>query len=175
MTDDKKIKLIALDVDGTLTNGAIIYGDSNLEIKCFNVKDGLAIAGAIKLGYIVAIITGRVSDVVKRRAQDLGITDVYQGIANKVDVLEELCQKYKITKDEIAYMGDDLNDYSAIEYSYLTAAPRDAVDEILNLVDLVSEKNGGEGAVREFIEYIMKKDNLWNKLVERYKNIGGTN
>lgn len=175
MTDDKKIKLIALDVDGTLTNGGIIYGDSNLEIKCFNVKDGLAIAGAIKLGYIVAIITGRVSDVVKRRAQDLGITDVYQGIANKVYVLEELCKKYKITKDEIAYMGDDLNDYSAIEYSYLTAAPRDAVDEILNLVDLVSEKNGGEGAVREFIEYIMKKDNLWNKLVERYKNIGGTN
>lgn len=169
------IKLIALDVDGTLTNGQIVYSDSGLEIKCFNVKDGLALSSAIKLGYKIVFITGRKSEIVKRRAKELGITECYSGISDKVQILEELCRKYDIGRDEIAFMGDDLNDYSAMKFSGLSGAPKDAANEILGIVKFISEKKGGEGAVREFIEYIMKKEKLWEKVVERYINIGGTN
>lgn len=169
------IKMIVLDVDGTLTSGGLGYSDTGVETKFFNVKDGLGIVGAVKQGYKVIIITGRKSDVVEKRAKELGITEIYQGISNKVQLLKELSEKYGVSNEEIAYMGDDLNDYSAMEFSGFTGAPSDAVDEIIELVDFISSKKGGEGAVREFIEKIMKEDKTWELVVKKYKNIGGTN
>lgn len=169
------IKLIGLDVDGTLTKGEVIYDSQGQSIKIFNVKDGLAIANSIKEGYIVAIITGRKCESIEKRGRELGVTDIYQGISNKVEILNELCKKYSISKDEIAYMGDDLNDLGAIKKSAFSGAPKDAVEEILKSVDFVSSKNGGEGAAREFIEAIMKKENKWDAVVDKYRNQGGLN
>lgn len=165
------IKLIALDVDGTLTDGKLCVGNLEYETKNFSVKDGLGIVGAIQNGIKVVIITGKESEIVKKRCKELGIEEVYQKIHNKIEKLKEICLKYNIRPEEIAYMGDDLNDYSAIIFSGYTGAPKDAAEEILEIVDFVSEKNGGDGAVREFIEIILKKQGLWENVLNIYKNM----
>lgn len=149
------IKLIVLDVDGTLTNGNIIYSTSGSESKEFDVKDGLAIATwTKKLGLKAAIITGRTSDVVKRRAQDLQIEHLYQGIHNKDEILEDILKKENLTWNNVASIGDDLNDYKMLKKSKLSFTPKDGVKDIKELVNIVCTKNGGEGAVREMIEYL---------------------
>ncbi|MGL6064025.1 MAG: KdsC family phosphatase [Fusobacteriaceae bacterium] len=165
-----KIKAIALDVDGTLTDGKLYVSNSGEDMKTFSVKDGMAIVGAINLGIKIFIITGKKSEIVKKRAEELGITDIYQGIHNKVEVLKILCQKYSLTPDNIAYMGDDLNDYGAVQFSGFSGAPKDSAGEIIKIVDFISNHNGGDGAVREFIEYILNEAKLWIKIVDKFKN-----
>lgn len=163
------IKLILLDVDGTLTDGGIYRGNNGEEMKKFNVKDGYSIVNAIKLGIEFGIITGKESNLVKIRANELKIKYLYQGISDKVISLNEILQKTKLTKEEIAYIGDDLNDLHIMDKVGLTGAPKDAVSEILEKVDFVSNKNGGDGAVREFIEFILKKEGRWEQFLENVK------
>lgn len=165
------IKLIVLDVDGTLTDGKLYISNSGEEMKAFNVKDGLAITKALALGKEVAIITGKTSNIVSLRAKELGIKEVHQGIKNKIVVLDEILKKYNITYENVAYMGDDLIDLEVMKKSKLSGAPKDSVAEILEIADFISTKNGGEGAVREFIEYILKKENLWESFLKNFSNI----
>ena len=161
------IKLIILDVDGTLTKGGIIIGNNGEEFKEFNVKDGYMIANAgKKCGKIFAVIIGRNSKIVSIRAKELGITHLYQGVDDKTAVYDQLKKELNITDDEIAYIGDDLNDFEVMKKAGLVGAPADACREILETADFISSKNGGEGAVREFLEYILKKENSWNKIVQ---------
>ncbi|MGL6119103.1 MAG: KdsC family phosphatase [Fusobacteriaceae bacterium] len=162
------IKLIALDVDGTLTDGKLYIGNSGECLKGFNVKDGLAIVGAIQNGIEVAIITGKESEIVALRCEELGIKEVHQKIGNKIEKLKELSEKYNLEPNEIAYMGDDLNDYSAIRFAGHTGMPADGAHELSEMVDFISTKKGGEGAVREFIEAIMRKQDLWFNIVKKY-------
>ena len=117
-------------------------------------------------GKIFAIITGRNSKIVSIRAKELGITHLYQGIDDKIVVYEQLKKELNITDEETAYIGDDLNDFEVMKRVGLVGAPADACREILETADFVSSKNGGEGAVREFLEYILKKENSWNKIVQ---------
>lgn len=105
----KNIKLVALDVDGTMTNGEIIYNEQGHETKVFNAKDGLCIHEAITQGLNIAIITGRDSRITQRRAEELGINYLYQGITNKAPILQEICDDLGITPEEAAYIGDDIN------------------------------------------------------------------
>ena len=163
------IKLVLLDVDGTLTDGGIYRGNNGEELKRFNVKDGYAIVNAQKLGIEFGIITGRKSELVEIRSNELKIKYLYQGISEKTVILEEIMQKTGLEKEEIAYMGDDLNDILIMKQSGLTGAPKDAADEVIQIVDFVSEKNGGSGAVREFVEYILKKDGKWETFLENLK------
>ena len=163
------IKLVLLDVDGTLTNGGIYRGNNGEELKRFNVKDGYAIVNAQKLGIEFGIITGRKSELVEIRSNELKIKYLYQGISEKTVILEEIMQKTGLKKEEIAYMGDDLNDILIMKQSGLTGAPKDAADEVIQIVDFVSEKNGGSGAVREFVEYILKKDGKWETFLKNVK------
>lgn len=165
------IKLIVLDVDGTLTDGKLYISNSGEVMKAFNVKDGLAISKAISLGKKIAIITGKTSNIVSIRAKELGITEVYQGIKDKVKILNEILKKYNLTYDNVAYMGDDLIDLEVMKLCKLAGAPKDSVDEILEISDFISNKNGGEGAVREFIEYILKSENLWKNFLENFSTI----
>lgn len=165
------IKLIVLDVDGTLTDGKLYISNSGEEMKAFNVKDGLAITKAISLGKEVAIITGKTSNIVSLRAKELGIKEVHQGIKNKIAVLNEILKKYNITYENVAYMGDDLIDLEVMKNSKLSGAPKDSVAEILEIADFISTKNGGDGAVREFIEYILKEENLWENFLKNFSNI----
>ena len=163
------IKLVLLDVDGTLTDGGIYRGNNGEELKRFNVKDGYAIVNAQKLGIEFGIITGRKSELVEIRSNELKIKYLYQGISEKTVILEEIMQKTGLEKEEIAYMGDDLNDILIMKQSGLTGAPKDAADEVIQIVDFVSEKNGGSGAVREFVEYILKKDGKWEIFLKNVK------
>ena len=163
------IKLVLLDVDGTLTDGGIYRGNNGEELKRFNVKDGYAIGNAQKLGIEFGIITGRKSELVEIRSNELKIKYLYQGISEKTVILEEIMQKTGLKKEEIAYMGDDLNDILIMKQSGLTGAPKDAADEVIQIVDFVSGKNGGSGAVREFVEYILKKDGKWETFLKNVK------
>ena len=163
------IKLVLLDVDGTLTDGGIYRGNNGEELKRFNVKDGYAIVNAQKLGIEFGIITGRKSELVEIRAKELKIKYLYQGISEKTVILEEIMKKNGLSKEEIAYMGDDLNDLLIMKQVGLSGTPKDAVDEVIQVADFVSKKNGGSGAVREFIEYILKKDGKWEVFLKNIK------
>jgi len=164
------IKLIVLDVDGTMTNGQITYTQNGDELKSFNVKDGLAIVSWIKLGNYVAIITGRNSDIVARRAKELGVKYFYQNIKDKDIVLKTLLDKLNLTMENVAAIGDDLNDYKMLKEVEISFVPNDATIYLEREVDVILSKNGGDGAVREMIEYLIKKEaleqeylNLWIK------------
>ncbi len=157
------IKLIVLDVDGTMTDSRITYSAAGDEIKSFNVKDGLAIASWRKLGRQVAIITGRRSDIVARRAKELRIEHFYQGVENKREVLERLLEKLDIRMEEVAAIGDDLNDLPMLKAAGISFVPRDASAYVDKIADVILTKRGGEGAVREMIEYLIKKEGLEKK------------
>ena len=157
------IELIVLDVDGTMTDSRITYSENGDEVKSFNVKDGLAIASWRKLGKQVAIITGRSSKIVARRAQELRIEHFYQGVENKKEVLESLLAKLDIKMENVAAIGDDLNDLSMLKSAALSFVPRDASSYVDKVADVVLTKRGGEGAVREMIEYLIKKEGMEEK------------
>jgi 3-deoxy-D-manno-octulosonate 8-phosphate phosphatase (KDO 8-P phosphatase) len=160
------IELIVLDVDGTMTDSRITYSETGDEIKSFNVKDGLAIASWRKLGKQVAIITGRSSKIVARRAQELHIEHFYQGIHNKKEVLESLLEKLDLTMDNVAAIGDDLNDLSMLKAVKMSFVPRDASAYVDKIATVVLSKKGGDGAVREMIEYLISKQGLEAKYLE---------
>ncbi len=166
----KEIKIIILDVDGTMTDGKISYDNNGIETKSFNVKDGMAIGQAIKYGIKVAIITGRTSKIVEQRASELGISDIYQGVGNKIATLDQLLEKYGYTYENVAYMGDDINDIPAMMRANYVGITADAVSDIEEFSHFKSRYNGGYGAVREFIEGILKANGIWSKIIEDYKS-----
>ncbi len=164
------IELIVLDVDGTLTDGKIIYTSNGDELKNFDVKDGLAIATwTKKLGKKVAIITGRTSKLVEKRASDLSITHLYQGIHNKDEILAQILQEENLNWNQVATIGDDLNDFKMSKKAGISFAPNDASTYLKEIVNIVCSKNGGDGAVREMIEYICKIDGLEESFVGAWK------
>lgn len=154
------IKLIILDVDGCLTNGGIIYSSDGSETKNFNVKDGLAISSWVKMGYHIAIITGRESSIVERRAKELGIKYLFQGVKDKEKVLDELVDLLKLRDYEVAAIGDDLNDLRMLKRAGRSFTPKDGVKEIRELADTTLTTNGGEGAVREMIDILIDENDL---------------
>lgn len=155
------IELIVLDVDGTLTNGQITYSSNGDELKSFDVSDGLAISVWTKhLGKKLAIITGRNSLIVKRRAKELGVAHLHQGIKNKQEVLEDILEQEGLSWSQVACIGDDLNDYKMLKKAGLSFTPQNGSHYIKEFVHVVCKNKGGEGAVREMIEYIVKEDNL---------------
>ena len=146
-----------MDVDGTLTDGKIYIGSKGEEFKSFNVKDGYAINEMLhKNGIKTAIITGRESEIVNIRARELSIDCVYQNVSDKVETLKQIVELYGISIEEVAYIGDDLNDFEAMKKCGITGCPADAVDEIKNISDYTSKFNGGDGAIRDFVDWILK-------------------
>ena len=162
------IKLIVMDVDGTLTDGKLYMDNENNAWKAFDVKDGFAIAQWVKAGGMAAIITGKTSNIVKRRAEELGIQHLVQGVGNKVAELKKLVEKYNFSLEEVAYIGDDINDLGVMSIVGFSACPHDAVPEVIERVDFVASKDGGYGAVREIFEKIMKHNGIWDKVLNRY-------
>jgi len=161
-----KIKLLVLDVDGCMSDGKITYTSSGDEIKSFNVKDGLAIASWIRLGGKVAIITGRKSTIVERRANELNINYIYQNIKDKKSKLDEILKIENLQLAQIASIGDDLNDYAMLKNSGWSFSPQNGVDDITNMVDTVLDKSGGEGAVRQMIEMIIRKNGNYEEFLK---------
>lgn len=163
-----KIKLFIFDIDGVMTDGKIIYTDSGEEIKFFDVKDGHGIKIMQRAGIEAAFITARNSKVVQVRAEDLGIEYVYQGNLDKLEAFDDLMAKTGLNPDEVAYIGDDIIDLPILKRVGVSFAVGDAVAEVKDIVDVVTEKNGGHGAVREAIEAILKGADLWNGATDRY-------
>jgi len=152
----KKIKAIYMDVDGVLTDGAIIYGADGLELKIFDSQDGFGITNAIKQGLRIGIITARASEVVKRRAAELGILDLFQGSIDKVTPYEKIKKDYGLSDSEITYIGDDILDLPILQRAGFSAAPSNAVRDVKMKVDYVTRARGGSGAVREVIDLVLK-------------------
>ena len=163
------IELIILDVDGTMTDSRITYSENGDEIKSFNVKDGLAIASWRKLGKQVAIITGRSSAIVARRAKELRIEYFYQGVHNKKEVLEELLIKLDLSMENVAAIGDDLNDLQMLKAAKISFVPRDASTYVDKIASVILTKKGGDGAVREMIEYLIIQEGLEEKYLELWE------
>lgn len=151
-----KIKLFVMDVDGTLTDGHIYFGENGEIMKAFHVRDGYAIAHQLPVyGIIPVIITGKSSEIMRKRAAELKIPEVHQGISDKLSKLKEIAAKYGASPEEIAYIGDDVNDLDCIAYCGATACPADAMASVIEAVDYVCHHDGGRGAVREFAEWVM--------------------
>ncbi|MGC8667274.1 MAG: KdsC family phosphatase [Chthonomonadales bacterium] len=161
------IRLLALDVDGVLTDGSIILAGDG-EIKRFDASDGVGIRLLLCAGILVAWISGRESPSVEHRARELGVTRLYQGARNKSVVLADLMASYALSQSNIAYMGDDLNDLPAYSLAGVKFAPANAVMEVKALADFVTERAGGYGAVREVCDAILKAKNLWTDAVTTY-------
>lgn len=164
----KKIKCVILDVDGVLTDGRIYYDNNGIEQKCFHARDGSGIKMAMHVGIIIVIVTGRQSNVVKYRAQDLGIKYVYQKALKKHLFLEEIKKKIKVSEEEIAFIADDIIDLELFKQIGYKVAVNDAVNEIKKIADYITKHKGGKGAVREFLEVLIKVKKLWPKAIERY-------
>jgi len=161
----EKIILIVLDVDGTMTDGGVYIDSNRVETKKFNIKDGLGIHLAQLAGIEFMLLTGRSSSIVEQRANELCIKYVAQGIQDKAAYLKEFLAEHNFSPEQVAYIGDDLNDLPAMRYVGISACPMDAADEVKAYCDFVLTQKGGEGAVRAFIELLLKKKNLWEKTI----------
>lgn len=166
----KAIKLIAMDVDGVLTQGGIIHDGTGKEWKVFHVRDGSVLKTLNKSGITTAIITGRSSVVVEHRAKELDINLVFQGVSNKTIALEEIISATGIMAFEIAYIGDDLADISVMKSCGLAAAPNDACFEVRKCAQFVSSYPGGKSALRDLVEVILKVQGKWDHLCSSHLN-----
>lgn len=164
-----KIKLLILDIDGVMTDGTIWIDAKGQEQKGFNVKDGFGLRCLMNNGIDVAIITGRKSEVVAHRAEELGIQEIYQKVTDKRVPFYEILGKKALTEDQVCYIGDDVPDLSLLKEVGLSITVADAVDEVKERVDLVTNNKGGHGAVREVCEYILKAQKKWSAVVLSYE------
>ena len=152
------IRLLVLDVDGTMTDGGVYYDATGNELKKFAIKDGAGLVLARTAGIRVMICTGRECEAVRRRAADLKITDIYQNVSRKADFLRDFMAQNGYAREEAAYCGDDLNDLAAMALCGFVACPADAVDAVRRRADFVCPHRGGEGAVRDAIEEILTRE-----------------
>jgi 3-deoxy-D-manno-octulosonate 8-phosphate phosphatase (KDO 8-P phosphatase) len=164
----KRTKLLILDVDGVLTDGRIILDSEENELKSFHVRDGHGIKMLIKVGIQVAIVTGRYSVVVTRRAQELGIAEVYQRCHIKTVALDHILEKFGLREEEVAYMGDDIVDIPIFRRVGLSIAVNDAADEAKEHAIMITRERGGKGAVREVCDFLLKAKGLWEPLIGEY-------
>lgn len=166
--DLKKIRLLLLDVDGVMTDGRIVYDEFGNELKAFDVKDGHGLKLLQRAGIQVGIITGRQSLVVARRAEELGISLVYQGARDKLLPFAEILDKLGLRPEQVAYVGDDLVDLPILRRVGFAATVADAVPDIKSHVHLVTRCCGGRGAVREICDHLLKGAGLWPVVTDRY-------
>lgn len=159
----KNVKILFMDVDGTLTDGKIYMGQSGELFKAFNIKDGYGIGNILKQYDIVpVIITARKSQIVELRCKELGVEHIYQGCKNKLALMQQIADEYGLESDEqgillgTAYIGDDIIDLACIKSSQFSGCPSDAINQIKKSVDFVSDFVGGNGAVRDFIEWLVE-------------------
>lgn len=168
MASASDIRLIVSDIDGVWTDGRIIYAGDRIEIKEFNVRDGLAVKLAQRAGIVIALLTSRRSHALEKRARELGITEVHQGAANKFEELEKLVQKLSVTFAQILYAGDDLPDLAAMSRVGISAAPSDAAPEVLAAATWKLGAAGGRGAFREVVERLLRERGEWENLIREF-------
>ncbi|MFO7837953.1 MAG: HAD-IIIA family hydrolase [Desulfosalsimonadaceae bacterium] len=166
----RHLALLLLDVDGVLTEGALIYTGEQTESKVFNVKDGLGIKMLQDCGVRIGIVTGRASAALLRRCRELGVDLVFDGISDKGAVLEEILEKAGCTAEETGFMGDDLPDLALFGKVGVAVAVADAHENVHNRADIITAHAGGRGAVREICEMIIKSKGLWQDQLRRWES-----
>lgn len=166
------IRLLAMDVDGVLTAGDVVWGQDPsgglLELKAFNVRDGLGISLARSLGYEVAWITGRASGIVQKRAEELGVREVLQRSRDKRVVLTSLTLRLGLEREQVLYIGDDLNDLPAFDAAGVRVSVADAAAEVRDAADWVTAAPGGKGAVREVVDHLLRQQGRWDEAVAAF-------
>ncbi|HNP17787.1 MAG TPA: HAD-IIIA family hydrolase [Fulvivirga sp.] len=165
----KNIKAIIFDVDGVLTDGAITYTNSGDEIKSFNVKDGQIISHLKKAGIVVGAVTGRSSELVKRRCEELKLDFCEQGVSDKFQLISLLVVKFNLTLNEVAYIGDDIIDLRVIKHVGLSAAPNDALSYVKDEADLITKLDGGRGVLREVADIVLAAQGILGSIIEDSK------
>ncbi|MCX5695654.1 MAG: HAD-IIIA family hydrolase [Candidatus Omnitrophica bacterium] len=165
----RKIKVLLLDVDGVLTDGRIIYDSKGRDSKFFDVHDGLGVYVLNRAGIKTIIVTAKSSGTIQPRARDMRITEVFADIFPKSAILDKILKKYKVTKDEVCFVGDDLVDLGLMKVVGLPIAVFNACPEIKQAADYITIKHGGRGAVREVAELILKAQGKWEELVRFYE------
>lgn len=168
ITKARKIRLLVLDVDGVLSDGRLYFSDRGEEIKNFHIQDGLGIKLLARAGVETAVITGRSSSIVARRAENLGIRHVMQGREDKLTALEELSKSLALDLNSVAYMGDDLPDLAAIRRVGLGLTVANANYVVREHASWTSQHNGGDGAVREACEFILRAQDKLQSLLDEY-------
>jgi 3-deoxy-D-manno-octulosonate 8-phosphate phosphatase (KDO 8-P phosphatase) len=168
LTRAARIRLLLFDVDGVLTDGKVLIHGDGTESKVFDIKDGISMVWAQRAGLTVGLLSARTSASTARRAEQLGISVVHQGVASKLDTYQQIVGNLGVDDMEVAYMGDDIVDLAVLERVGLSSAPADAVEEVRSRVHWVSWKNGGDGAARELIETILRSQGRWDNIVASY-------
>lgn len=161
------IEAVLMDVDGVLTNGMIILGQGNTELKCFHVRDGMAITVARECGLKIGFVTSRTSEIVKRRGEELGVDYVFQGVQDKVSKIKEISDSENIPLDRLCFIGDDINDIVVLRRVGFSATVSDAPDEVKSSADYVSANKGGAEAVRDIIRHILTAQSKWSETINR--------
>lgn len=164
----KKIRMLLMDVDGVLTDGFILFASGRQEIKAFFVHDGLGLRMAQRAGIITGLISTRESEMVVRRARELQIPEVHQKIEDRIPVWEKLLKKYQLLPENVAMIGDDLSDLPLLRRAGLSIAVANAVEEVKDRVDFVTQHMGGRGAVREAVELILRAQGRYEEELQRY-------
>jgi 3-deoxy-D-manno-octulosonate 8-phosphate phosphatase (KDO 8-P phosphatase) len=166
-----QIKVLVLDNDGVLTDGGLLFPEAGEPVIRFDIQDGLGIVVARQVGCETAIISGRGSAALTRRAAELGIKEVLLGVSNKAQALQDLAERRGWSLSEVAYMGDDLNDLPAMALCGAVIAPANAAPEIKAVAHLITENRGGRGAVREALQTILDAQGRWKEAVKKYLQI----
>jgi 3-deoxy-D-manno-octulosonate 8-phosphate phosphatase (KDO 8-P phosphatase) len=159
--DLTKIKAIMLDVDGVLSQETISMNAEGVPERTVNIKDGYVLQLAVKLGYIIAIVTGGNTEAIRKRYSNLGITEIYLGSSIKINVYHQLLEKYQLNNDEVIFMGDDIPDYEVMKVCGCPCCPKDAAWEIKDISCYISNKKGGRGCVRDVMEQVMRAQGKW--------------
>ena len=169
----RRLRLLLSDVDGVLTDGTVLFLPDGRELKPFHIRDGLGIVLAQRAGLRVGIVSGRSSEVVERRAAELGMSIVLQGVRDKRAALHELLERESLHPSQVAYIGDDLNDLALMQEVGLSAAPADAAREVREQAFMLTEARGGQGCLRELIEAILRARGEWDGLVADFVGASG--
>lgn len=164
----ERIKLLILDCDGVLTDGRIIYGAGGNDIKCFDASDGMGLMLLRHIDLPVGVISGRKSEALAQRCKDLQIKYLYQEIPRKIDCVKQLLAELSLSFDNLIYMGDDWNDLPCMRRAALSVAPHSAHPAIQKVADMVTASDGGRGAVRELIDYILLKKGVYERAITAY-------
>ena len=163
-----RIKLLLFDVDGVLTDGKVVIHGDGTESKNFDIKDGISMVWAQRVGLTVGMLSARSSPSTAQRAAQLGVTLMYQGVQSKIETYDQIVGDVCVDDEEVAYMGDDIVDLAVLERVGLSSAPADAAAEVRSRVHWVSQRKGGDGAARELIELILRAQGRWEGIVESY-------
>ena len=156
------IKYLILDIDGTMTDGGIYYDETGNEFKKFCTKDGTGIIVARNANIRLIVLTGRECHATERRMTELGVTEVYQNIKDKVLWMKEWMIENDISKEEVGYIGDDINDLGPMKLCGFVACPADSIEEVKGIADYIATVDGGHGVIRDVIKYLLKKEGLWD-------------